>query len=240
MSQRFQSKRLLTAICLITLSLTLSGCVYLRLLYFKNQLKKFDQNVTVQSSQKLVFGFRDPIVRDADFVFLSGASPEDIEKLHQGHRGEVWTWTFNKKLGSPDDQPFSMAFKTRFKDRLLTHMEIDETFVKLIGSDPILSMFKNIGEAKINKLKRSMSIELDKTSVLTASLPSLNEIFDVMGRPSRIAKPQSNSGARCEYEFNFHDPESGKKAGQFQLHFTGSLQNPNRSITGFTVTGKAR
>jgi hypothetical protein len=133
-----------------------------------------------------------------------------------------------------------MAFKTRFKDRLLTHMEIDETFVKLIGSDPILSMFKNIGEAKINKLRRSMSIELDKTSVLTASLPSLNEIFDVMGRPSRIAKPQSNSVARYEYEFNFHDPESGEKAGQFQLHFTGSLQNPNRSITGFAVTGKAR
>ena len=240
MSQRFQSKRLLTAICLITLSLTLSGCVYLRLLYFKNQLKKFDQNVTVQSSPKLVFGFRDPIVRDADFVFLSGASPEDIEKLHQSHREEVWTWTFHKKLGSPDDQPFSMEFKTRFKDRLLTHMEIDETFVELIGSAHILSMFRNIGAAKINKLRRSMSIELDKTSVPSGSLPSLNEIFEVMGRPSRIAKPQSNSGARCEYEFNFHDPESGKKAGQFQLHFTGSLQNPTRSITGFKVTGKAR
>jgi len=240
MSQRFQSKRLLTAICLITLSLTLSGCVYLRLLYFKNQLKKFDQNVTVQSSPKLVFGFRDPVIRDSDFVFLSGASPEDIEKLHQSHSDEDWTWTFQKKLGSPDDRPFSMEFKTRFKDRLLTHMEIDETFVQLIGSDPILSLFRKIGEAKINKLRRSMSIELDKPSVPNDSLPSLTEIFDVMGKPSRITKPQPNSGARCEYEFNFYDPDSGKKAGQFQLHFTGSLQNPNRSITGFKVTGKAR
>ncbi len=240
MSQRFQSKRLLTTICLISLSLTLSGCVYLRLLYFKNQLKKFDQNVTVQSSPKLIFGFRDPVVRDADFVFLSGASPEEIEKLHQSPIEEVWTWTFQKKLGSPDDRSFSMQFKTHFKDRLLTHMEIDETFVELIGSEQILSMFKNIGEAKINKLRRSMSIDLDRTSVPIGSLPSLTEIFDVMGKPSRIAKPQSSSGARCEYEFNFHDPDSGKKAGQFQLHFTGSLQNPNLSITGFKVTGKAR
>lgn len=240
MRQRLQSKRLLTAICLVFLSLSLSGCVYLRLLSFKNQLKAFDQNVSVESSPQLIFGFRDPVVRDSDFVFISGASPEKIDKIPQHPSEEVWTWTFEKRRSSPLHQPYRMEFKTRFKDGLLTQMEIDETFVELVGGNLILTMFRNIGNAKINKLRRSMSAELDKNSASAMPLPSLAEIIDVMGEPTRIAKPQSGSAARCEYEFNFLNPENGKKAGQFRLHFTGSLLDSQKAITNFKITGKAR
>lgn len=240
MSQRFQSKRLLTAICLVTLSLSLSGCVYLRLLHFKNQLKSFDHNVSVQSSPGLSFGFRDPVVRDSDFVFISGAQPRKIEKITGDGQEELWTWTFEKRRGSPEDQPYTMEFKTRFKDGLLTQMEIDETFVELVGSNLILSMFRKIGNAKINKLRRSMSAELNENSVSEMSLPSLAEIFNVMGEPTKIANPESDSSALCEYEFNFLNPENGKKAGQFRLFFAANIQNPEESISGFKITGKAR
>lgn len=240
MRQKPHSKRLLTAICLVFLSLSLSGCVYLRLLSFKNQLKSFDQNVSVESSPTLVFGFREPVVRDSDFVFISGASPGKIDKIPQIPSEEIWTWTFEKRRSSPAHQPYTMEFRTRFKDGLLTQMEIDETFVDLVGGDLILTMFRNIGNAKINKLRRSMSAELDKNSVPKIPLPSLAEIIDVMGEPTRIAKPQSGLAARCEYEFNFLDPENGKKAGQFRLYFTGSLRDPQKAITSFKITGKAR
>lgn len=240
MRQKLQSKRLLTAIALVFLSLSLSGCVYLRLLNFKNQLKSFDQNVSVESSPKLVFGFRDPVVRDSDFVFISGASPDEINKLPGYPSEEVWTWSFEKRRSSPSHRPYTMDFKTRFKDGLLTQMEIDDTFVELVGGDLILSMFKNIGNAKISKLRRSMSAELNKDSVSEMNLPSLDEIFDIMGEPTRFAKPQSGSSTRCEYEFNFLNPESGKKAGQFRLYFTGSLQDSQNPITSFKITGKAR
>ncbi len=240
MRQKLHSKRLLTAICLVFLSLTLSGCVYLRLLSFKNQLKSFDQNVSVESSPTLIFGFRDPVVRDSDFIFISGASPGKIDKIPQFPSEEIWTWTFEKRKSSPAHQPYTMEFRTRFKDGLLTQMEIDETFVALVGGDLILTMFRNIGNAKINKLRRSMSAELDNNSVSEMPLPSLAEIIDVMGEPTRIAKPQSGSVARCEYEFNFLNPENGRKAGQFRLYFTGSIQDPQKAITHFKITGKAR
>ncbi len=240
MIQRPQFKRWCTTIGLIALALSLSGCVYLRLLYFKNQLKFFDQNVSVQSTDRLTFGFRHPIVRDSDFVFISGANPDKIEPLPNTENEEVWTWTFEKKRAQLDDKPYQMSFRTRFKDGLLTQMEIDETFTQLVGNEAVLAMFRNLANAKINKLRKSMSTELTAKSLEGMSLPSLSEIMDVMGEPTRIAKPQSSGNARCEYEFNFMDPESGKKAGQFKLYFAGDLQFPEYEITSFRISGKAR
>lgn len=240
MSQRPQSKRLISIITLLAVSLSLSGCVYLRLLHFKNQLKAFEENVSVNTAENLTFAFHNPVVRDSDFVFISGAHPDKIERLPHSSDEEVWTWTFAKRLGYPDDKPYRMEFKTRFKEGLLTQMEIDESFTQLVGHEVILSIFRKLANAKINKLRRSMSAELNAKSLREMSLPSLAEIMDEMGEPTRIIKPQSTQNARWEYEFNFRDPESGKNAGQFKLYFAGDLENPEYEITGFRITGKAR
>jgi len=240
MSQRLQSKRLISAITVLAISFSLSGCVYLRLLHFKNQLKSFDENVSVNTADKLTFAFRNPVVRDSDFVFISGANPDKIERPPQSSDVEVWTWTFEKRLGYPEDKPYRMEFKTRFEEGLLTQMEIDESFAKLVGNELILSLFRKLANAKINKLRRSMSAELNERSLREMSLPSLSEIIDEMGEPTRILKPQSLKNARFEYEFNFLDPKSGKNAGQFRLYFAGHLENPEFEITSFRITGKAR
>lgn len=240
MRQRLLTKKFLVAIGLATVILSLSGCVYLRLLYFKNQLKSFDQNVSVHAATTLTFEFRKPIVRDSDFVFISGSSPAKKQILSSVPKEEIWTWRFEKKPGDPTTKPFSMNFRTRFKEGLLTHMEIDETFVQLIGKDFIVSLFQSLGNAKINKIRRSMSIELDKNSIQEMQLPSLSEILAVMGEPTNISKQRSDPAAKCEYEFNFLNPKNGKKAAQFRLFFTGDLLKLEKTITGIRISGKAR
>ncbi len=76
MRRRHRARRLFLILCLSLVALSLSGCVYLRLLNFKNQLKSFDENVAVLSQTKLAFQFRNPVVKDSDFIFISGASPD--------------------------------------------------------------------------------------------------------------------------------------------------------------------
>lgn len=240
MRKRPRATRLILLVSVTAFALTLSGCVYLRLLHFKNQLKAFDENVTVLPRSELIFQFQNPIVKDSDFVFISGSAPGRIEAVPHATHEEIWTWQFEKRLKNPTDRPYSMNFKTRFKDGLLTRMEIDKTFVNLVGRDLVLTMFRNIGAAKINKIRRTMTSELSREKIPSLKLPSLQRVHDIMGEPTKISKSKGETLAKNEYEFNFHDPKNGKKAGQFRLIFSGDPQNPDNPITGFRVMGKAK
>ncbi len=240
MSRRHRARRLFLILSLTFIAFSLSGCVYLRLLNFKNQLKSFDKNVAVLSQDRLAFQFHNPVVKDSDFIFISGTSPGRRETIGQSPPEELWTWRFHKRLGESDHQPFTMEFQTRFTENLLTRMVVDDAFVDLVGEDLILAMFRKLGNAKINTLRRSMSTEIGTDALKSMNPPSLDGIFDVMGEPTRIHGRKNDPVARCEYEFNFNDPDTGKKAGQFRLFFAGDLNNPENPITGFRVTGKGQ
>ncbi len=240
MRKRHRKRSLLVTVALLLLALSLSGCVYLRLLYFKNQLKSFDENVSIVSSSSLTLKFRNPVVKDSDFTFITGSSPGKIQAVSGYPEKEIWTWKFEKKKSEPSDEDYAINFDTEFTGGLLTQMKIDESFIQLFGEDLILHMLRSMGTAKINKIRRSMSTELEANSLGPDPLPSFNQITNEMGRPTKINQSRSDSTTKAEYEFNFYNPENGKKAGQFRLFFMSNSQHPDSPITGFRVTGNAR
>ncbi|MCH2613219.1 MAG: hypothetical protein MKZ70_00795, partial [Opitutales bacterium] len=67
-----RAKRVGIAFTLALMLPALTGCVYLRLLDFKNQLKSFDEHVSVLKGKELAFDFSEPIVKNSDFVFITG------------------------------------------------------------------------------------------------------------------------------------------------------------------------
>ncbi|MCI5212309.1 MAG: hypothetical protein D3910_26790, partial [Candidatus Electrothrix sp. ATG2] len=60
------TKKTLVMFILISCSLTLSGCVYLRLLKVKRQFKQFDKYVMVDKEDGLTFSFLKPILYEED------------------------------------------------------------------------------------------------------------------------------------------------------------------------------
>ncbi len=242
MRHGFNFKKLCIALCLVALMLSLSGCVYLRLLGFKNQLKSFEKNITVDPVPGLSLQFHKPIVRDSDFVFITNSRATRQVKISEAPNEEVWTWMFEKQRGKNTHRLYSLNFTTYFEDGLFSQMEIDETFVQLLGKEFTLAMFKSMGKAKINTLRRSATAEVDIDSLPDVPLPSLETIFQVMGEPTRTIKQRRDSDqeAQCEYQFVFRNPDNHKKAGQFKISFKGDPNNPEKEITGFRVTGKAR
>jgi len=240
MRPEIKPQRILIILGLAFFALSLSGCVYLRLLNFKNQLKAFDENVRVEAPPGLQLTFSKPVVRGEDFSFITNSGPTLTQTIAADT--ELWTWTFEKRRAESNHKAYSIDFLTRFESGLLTRMIIDESFVDLIGRDFILTMFRSIGDAKINALKRSAKASMDREALQGISLPTLANILDTMGEPTRMieAKQDSYLVIEYEYEFNFFNPTNRKLSGQFKLAFTADPEKPDASVTGFRITGKGR
>lgn len=238
----FQPKKLLAIFVLATLAVSLSGCVYLRLLYFKNQLNDFERNVTVEAPPGLSLTFTNPVVRGNDLNFITKSNPTLVTSIATDPNIERWTWRFEKRLAEIDHKPYSVDFQTRVESGLLTNMIIDESFVDLIGRDFILKMFRSVGDAKINTIRRSVSATMDIDSLGDISRPTLAKILNSMGQPTRTieTKDPESQHVYFEYEFNFLNPKNQKPAGQFKLIFKADPLHPDTPVTGFNITGKGR
>ena len=240
---RSQSKpkahvRVLQAALLLMLLSTLSGCVYLRLLKFKQQLKDFDEYVAVERGDGLAFKMLDPVLRDDDFVFITESQPSRIRSLSLQPLVEDWEWTFEKKLEAEDDAPFEITFRTRFEEGMLTRIDFDPQLLEAIPEDFIVQLFKSLGEARINKLRRSATATMTRDSLTEVPLPSLAEISTLMGQPTD--KKRAENRRHWRYVFNFYNPKNKDLSGQFNIVFKAESDDTEKEISGFEVTGKAR
>lgn len=235
----YRAKRLGIAFTLLLFLPALTGCVYLRLLHFKNQLKAFDENVAVLPNTQLAFEFAKPIVRNSDFVFLTGSQPSSIDFVDSAGQEELWTWHFQKRKGEDSDRPFQMSFRARFENDLLTRLEVDDAFVELFGKDFTEAILSRMGHAKVNKLRRSVTLAIDASSLAQLSPPSLDSVVDLMGQPTEFLKSDSPDLQSCRYEFRYYNPKTGKTAGRFSIYLIGDPRNPDAPIRGFKARGRA-
>ncbi|NBS15704.1 MAG: hypothetical protein EBS79_02140 [Gammaproteobacteria bacterium] len=95
---------------LIFMALTLTGCVWLRLLQIKNQLADFDENFRIEVADKhFILHLVDPVLLSADFIYLSKLNPSRIEKLPQGD--ERWVLDFHlDPAKTPEQKTKTLSF----------------------------------------------------------------------------------------------------------------------------------
>jgi len=225
---------------LLSLCFLLSGCSYLRLLEFKNQLKDFDRFVAIETENGLSFHFHKPVLNSKDFVFLTGCDPTTVMPRDQDPSIATWIWRFEKDPNAlAKDPPCSISFKTTFRDGLLERMEVDKSLLKAMDPEFVAAMLRSLGKARINKLKMAMRAEVKRHQAPKTRFPSLAAIKRVFGKPTRIREIKETAELENEYVFSFRDPQNHTVAGQFKVIFQGK-DNLDSTISGFVLTGKGR
>ena len=233
-----QRKRFLQFLALSCTLFLLSGCVYLRLLKFKNQLHGFDEHVVVKLEDGLSLQFPSPVVRDEDFVFITESQPSRITQVSQEPWVEDWDWRFEKEMQTEDGTPFSIVFRTRFEEGLLTQIDFDEKLLEAIPEDFIVELFRSLGKARINKLRKSATAAMNRDTLEGVPLPTLSDISAAMGQPTD--KGRKDKRRLWHYVFNFYNPKNRDLSGRFAIVFHSDSENPDQEISGFKLTGKAR
>lgn len=231
-------RRLPHALTLCLVLVLMSGCVYLRLLRFKYQLHEFDRHVVVDRSAGLSLKFPKPVVRDKDFIFITDSNPTSVRTFSSEPKIEEWEWRFEKKQSERNGDPFHIVFSTRFEDSLLTEITFDPQLFEAIPEDFIVELFKSLGDAKINKLRKSATAALGRDALENVDLPSMSQISDIMGKPTD--RQSEGELGLFNYVFNFYNPQNRDLSGQFAIVFKTDSENLDHEIAGFELTGKGR
>lgn len=235
----FHIKRIGLAACVGCLAISLTGCVYIRLLKFKNQMNDFDTYVEVDDSSGLGLKLTDPVVLDTDFVFITQSQPT-LKRELDSPANQAWVWKFSKEQKKESDTPFSLNFETRFEDGVLTRLDLDPKLLEIVPSDFLVEIFRSFGKAKINSSDKSATAEMNQNGLSETPLPSMNHIMDLMGQPTESSVDEGHGIKNLHYTFNFHNPDDDSVSGTFKIRFKGKMANLEEEILSFQLEMKGR
>ncbi len=181
------------------LSLTLTGCVYLRLLSLKNQLADFDHFVKVRDDHGLALEFVRPVLTSEDLLWLIKLHPTQVTT---SSNLETWCWTFEKQRSPAvtESGNYDLTFKTSFTNATLCRFTLSERFLSVMPKEAILGMLRAVGQADIDEKNRTakgqMQTELNGVHLEPASR---SQVAQLLGVPSSTV--DSGSGQTCRYNY---------------------------------------
>lgn len=164
--------------------LSMTGCVYLRLLAIKNQLARFDQYFRVEASDSFTLHFLEPKLFGKDVEYLSELQP--TVKTSSGE-GEEWTFLFKKMRSETEESSEAetdIFFVFRFnREGLLTSLTFSPVLVRIAPPEFLELSLRSLGNANVDKKKRQIAGNLENLPKLKKPLPHREEILRYLGEP---------------------------------------------------------
>ncbi len=174
------------SLLIVFILLQLSGCVYLRLLELKNQLKEFDQYVVIHTDQSFSLFFKQPVLLKEDIHNLSKLNPTQIIPTVNG---EEWVYRFVKldnENPTEKPHPITLVFRFTFNQHgKLEQWYFPDEFLAIVPPEFLEASLRSLGTATIFKFSRQL--KADVTQLKTqAKPPTQITVKQVLGQPSEI------------------------------------------------------
>lgn len=196
-------KKAITAVCLLGIAILISGCVYLRLLHLKGQIARFDDHFRVDTAQDVVIHFLDPVLLEADMEAI-GFKPTSMT----GDEGrQVWGYVFKKLVrdGFAEGDQHDILIDIAFHEGKLARVTIPEQYFDPLPKAFLVELFKSVGEAKIDVVKRRIVANPSHANEGSPETPPVfsniteSIVTTVLGQP--YAQTQDDGKTVLEYRY---------------------------------------
>jgi len=161
----------------------LSGCVYLRLLKTKNQLKDFDAHFSVGGRPSWDLDFKTPALTAKDAVFLIGADPLSTAP---GPFGEVYDYSFEIVRSTPQAptalDKLSLRLHVDEKEKL-RRIEVPEAFLLYFSRNVLEATLRKAAAAEVLQTRKMARVTVPLSKEVEAELPSLERTRLLLGAP---------------------------------------------------------
>jgi len=154
MTIRVDFKRLGLAGLLMTMVLSLCGCIYLRLNTLRNQLAEFDRFVTVGGEPDLALNFKRPVLWSGDLTALFKQPPTEQREAGSLKTG-LWIVEKEPALVTEDPGAFRFTFTTLFTSNKLSQLVIPRELLRVVPREAAVGMFRAMGRAQVSTGRRS-------------------------------------------------------------------------------------
>ncbi|MBI4397222.1 MAG: hypothetical protein HY548_09015 [Elusimicrobia bacterium] len=202
--------------------LVLSGCVYLRLLELKSQIKSFDKNFTVSGHPELIIQFHNPILFTKDMRFLIGADP--LSKKTLGNE-KIWHYEFKIVRHSPPEKtPMEdLNLTLYFAKGKLSRFTVPETFLLLFSREVMTETMRLAGNSEVLETKRLVRAHMRLSPEADAKLPSREKTLSLMGKPLAVQQQEDLQTYIYRYRI-VNDPNKVPIIARFGFSKDGKLR----------------
>ncbi|NKB24200.1 MAG: hypothetical protein GKR87_07460 [Kiritimatiellae bacterium] len=193
-------------------TLSLSGCVYLRLNTLKNQLAQFPEYFSVKQRKAPTLVYKNPVLYSDDMQWLTGLKPSSIQTTL---RGTLQRYVF-RKLNAPQKENKDIVSTLLFRDDKLSEVVFPKRFKNFITMKNFVEMFSPIKDARITK--RSKKTEW-KWREMYIKLPTIKKLSEYLGKPTRREEKPGRITLTYDYQLERSDgPHT--YIPEFQMVFT--------------------
>jgi len=206
---------------LLLLVLLLSGCVWLRVLEMKSQMKRFDEHFRIENSPQFKLHFLHPVLYDDDYRTLAKVEPSLKEALPAGTR---WKQVFHKIGPDGKTQPnVDIVFTLEFDpDQRLKRWDFSPTFLAMVPPRFLEASLRSLGKGKVDEGKKQLKVDAEDLPKVVSPPPTRQQIVAVLGEPTE--QPQNDGGTLSVYRFVTDTPlvEKGyedRRNAYAKLHF---------------------
>ena len=181
------ARRILLASLGIAALLTLFGCVYLRLLEVKSQLRDFDAHFTTGGRPSWHVEFKNPVLTAKDAIFMIGAPPLSIST---GTGEDIYHFEFEMVRSTPAVPTAleRLSLQLHLKEKMLLRIEAPETFLLYFSRRVLEETLRQAKDAEVFQLERTARATVRLSKDADAELPSLERTRLLLGEPMESRK----------------------------------------------------
>ncbi len=204
-------------LCMLVIIIGLAGCVYLRLLEFKNQLDDFDQNFAthVEDSHFVLF-FKDPMLYEKDITYLTEVDPSQKDQLGAG---EKWVYTFARTSEDEDSEDETTALAgpnliftitTNHEDKM-NSARFSEVFLEIIPPKFFEYSLRAMGNAEVDTKKRHVYAKIENVDKDMLNLPTREELVEKLGIPNKVEEEENKDYTLLVYKYRLKGTQPTEK-----------------------------
>ncbi|XCN71590.1 MAG: hypothetical protein Q3M24_14870 [Candidatus Electrothrix aestuarii] len=229
-------KNILLILILICSSVTLSGCVYLRILALRKQFTQFDKYVVVDKKDGLTFSFLTPTLYGNDIKWL-GLTP-----VSQETKSGVTIWKhYLEKVYSNNQTEtgnYDFTIDTRYQNEKLHAIYFPESFFTALPKEFFIALCKYIGQSDMDLDQGNREVRYtggDVGSKHTLSSVKQDDIVQQFGIPYLVNNTDGINSLEYHYrvkERSTSTDTSEKTGTKYVYRFTFSQQD---SLISFAV-----
>jgi len=228
------SKRFLVYLGLLLIILTLSSCIFFRMLEVRDQLNYFETNFDLNDERGLTLVFKNPVLLSDDVIWLMKGSPVFVKPEQDG---QLWTYVFQKQhtISQDEGDKYDMPILMVMEDDKLTEVTFPERFLKNLSIPLLKQMLASMGNADISKLSKSASSTY--TSEDPTKIPTSDNVVETLGVPYEIEDLGENS--KFEYLYYLEDAQgnANKDNLNFELWFIAGKDDKVLKRVGGKIRG---
>jgi len=234
-------KRVVLYFGLVIVTISTGGCLYLRLMEFKNQLTHFDDYFQIKQEHGLTLVSAKPVLLSGDVTTMLKVAPTSVRKTDAG---VLWVYVFEKQYPDTRNEQgnYDIPLELLFEDDKLSEIRFSQRFLAFMRRPTIILFLRALGGAKLDVNRRSATGSFrGKDPQERTYVPKKQNVLKLLGKP--FAAEPSKDTIKLTYRYRLKVKQAARKdkGAKDWAHFTfrktdGMLMQIDSNFGGIKIS----